>query len=191
MCAVAKEFPVSGILLDIHRMVYAVGEPNFRGAKIVVPTRLNIPFWRSQLQNYHDSEVVNFLEYGWPINVAVSEDRFQFASYPRNHTGAKEFPAAVETYLAKEIEHGAVLGPFKSNPFTHDIVMSPLNTVPKSAGSRRVILDLSWPKGNSVNSFIDKDSYLGEECVLSLPKLDKLVQIVLSKGKGCLLLKGI
>ena len=42
MCAVAKTFPVSGILLDIHGMVYAVAEPNSRGAKIVVPTRLNI-----------------------------------------------------------------------------------------------------------------------------------------------------
>ena len=45
-------------------------------------------------------------------------------------------------------------------------VLSPLNTVGKrDSEERRVIVDLSWPCGHSVNDGIPSDSYLGEPCI--------------------------
>ena len=52
---------------------------------------------------------------------------------------------------------------------------------------RRVILDLSWPPGVSVNSGIPKDIYLGEPYKLKLPTLDDLVTRIWELGRGCCL----
>ena len=48
----------------------------------------------------------------------------------------------INTYLGKEANNSAILGPFKSNPFSPQIKVSPLNTVPKKETTeRRVMLD--------------------------------------------------
>jgi hypothetical protein len=45
--------------------------------------------------------------------------------------------------------------PFKNNPFVNELKISPLNTVTKrDSPERRVILDLSFPSGKSVNDHI-------------------------------------
>jgi hypothetical protein len=50
------------------------------------------------------------------------------------------------------------------NPFDCQFKISPLNSVTKKDSSeRRVILDLSFPTGCSVNDNISKDIYLGEK----------------------------
>ena len=82
-----------------------------------------------------------------------------------------------------------VLVPFKNNPFESNITISPLNTVPKSANKRRVILDLSFPTYHSVNDIIPKYTYLGEAFDLKYPTIDDLVQLVKVMGQGCLLFK--
>ena len=40
--------------------------PNYKQANIPVPSGLNIAQWREKLASYHDTELVEFLEYGWP-----------------------------------------------------------------------------------------------------------------------------
>ena len=68
--------------------------------------------------------------------------------------------------------------------------MSPLNTVPKSdSDSRRVIVDLSWPVGSSVNDGIDSDIYLGEPSELRFPNVDDLIDMIHTAGQGCFILK--
>ena len=92
--------------------------------------------------------------------------------------------------MEKEVLNKAIVGPFKNNPFSFGIKISPLNSVPKKDTSeRRVILDLSFPKGNSVNDHINKNEYLGEKIEIVFPKVDDLVQLIKSKGRGCLLYK--
>ena len=68
-------------------------------------------------------------------------------------------------------------------PYIH---ISSLGAVPKkhSANKWRLILDLSHPKGCSVNDGIDR-----KLCSLSYMKVDDVVQNVLSLGKGSLLAK--
>ena len=113
-------------------------------------------------QNFEtdDYVVCAFLEFGWPIGLhytsSLSTDQFS-----RNHKGATDFPSAVDSYLSLELERGAVIGPFSSNPFSHLIVISPLNSVPKPQSfERQMILELSWPSGTSINDAIPDQVYL-------------------------------
>ncbi len=53
----------------------------------------------------------------------------------------------------------------------------------------RVILDLSFPPGNSVNSCIPNGTYLGELYALRYPMVDSLVELIKHKGHGCALFK--
>ena len=53
-----------------------------------------------------------------------------------------------------------MLGP--SNTINHtEFHCSPLMTCPKEGDSRREILDLSYPKGNSLNDYVTKDFFDG------------------------------
>jgi hypothetical protein len=53
----------------------------------------------------------------------------------------------------------------------------------KGSDSRRVIMDLSFPEGTSVNDGIPKNMYLGEQTELTYAKVDDLVDMVLSHQK--------
>ena len=55
--------------------------------------------------------------------------------------------------------------------------------------ARRVIVDLSFPAGHSVNAGVSKDQYLGTPFLLTLPSIDIITQKVKILGKGSLLYK--
>ena len=117
--------------------------PNAFGAKVPVDTPLNIAAWDSRLQDYHDENVVKFLRYGWPINYTADKLPESSAS---NHPSAISFSEHVDFYIATELEHGAIAGPFNHNPLPRPLICSPLQTVPKRGSTkRRVVMDLSFP----------------------------------------------
>ena len=77
-----------------------------------------------------------------------------------------------------------------NNPFPIPCNLNPLNSVPKrDSDERRIIVDLSFPKGDSVNATIPKNSYLGEPFHLTFPTVDALIAMVKHKGQGCALFK--
>ena len=96
----------------------------------------------------------------------------------------------MQNYFKKEKSLGAIFGPYKQNPFCCNIAASPLHSVPKKeVDERRVILDLSFPKGSSINDFVSTDFYLGDKVNLTYPGVGDLVEIIKRKGQGCLLFK--
>ena len=54
----------------------------------------------------------------------------------------------------------------------------------QNSDKRRIIIDLSWPAGHSVNAGVDKDSYLGSEFALSFPSIDDVTQNLRCLGPG-------
>ena len=50
-------------------------------------------------------------------------------------------------------------------------------------------MDLSFPKGQAVNSNVTSNVYLGTEFVLTLPTIDDIISNILAVGKGALLYK--
>ena len=78
-----------------------------------------------------------------------------------------------------------MLGPFHDPPL-EGLHTSPFMTQDKSSSDkRRVIIDLSWPLGTSVNSGVSSDKYLGTEFVLTYPSIDNITDQVLQLGRGC------
>ena len=54
---------------------------------------------------------------------------------------------------------------------------------------RRTIVDLSWPKGQSVNSGISKDTYLGTKFLLNYPSVDNIIDRLIQLVPGSMLFK--
>lgn len=160
---------------------------NFQGAKRTLTTAFNLERWNYYLKDYNDIIVTAFLQYGWPIN--HSADQLP-RSKLQNHPSARENPALLRDYIAKELQYKAVIGPFQCNPFSTDCVISPLQSVAKRDSSvPRVVHDLSFPPGQSVNHGIARDEYLNQPFHLRLPGVDRLVEVINLKGPGCLVFK--
>ena len=179
----------SDYFLNLHARIFASRAYNFEGLRLPVPSSLRLPVWRTYLQEYVDYGVCDFLEFGWPVGFDYSHPLPIHTNF-HNHKGATEFPAAVDAYLSSEIAHHAVIGPFSKNPFSCPVAVSPLNSVPKpDTTGRRIILDLSWPVGSSVNDGIPSGLYLAQEFALVYPTVDLIADRVAALGPGCLLFK--
>jgi hypothetical protein len=127
-------------------------------------------------EGHSDMQIFELLRYGFPLDVG---NEFSSTEQVENHASANKFPAQVKKYIDDEIGHGALRGPIDISKFRF-IHNSPLMTRPKDGDSRRVILDLSWPKqpGASVNSCVPENKYLDTEFLLKLPTVDHICSIV-------------
>ena len=161
-CGICKECHFDSefqdLCIELHKKVMLSGKFNFEGVRRPVALSLHIEAWRCYLQGFSDAELVEFLKFGWPI--CVKPSTIMDASHC-NHQGAKGFPSEIEEYVQKDIKAGHILGPFKEDPFGGKLHTYPLNTVTKKDSvERRVILDLSFPRGVALNEDVPKDSYL-------------------------------
>ena len=62
-------------------------------------------------------------------------------------------------------------------------------TQPKDNGSCRVILDLSYPRGNSVNSHVVADRFDDSAFVLRFPQIDHIADDIIHCTDDCVLFK--
>ena len=84
----------------------------------------------------------------------------------------------------KKVELGRVAGPYDCLPL-EDLKVSPIGLVPKSSpGEFRLIFDLSYPRGFSINAGIDK-----EDSSVIYTNFDEVIKMVLKEGKGSYLIK--
>ena len=159
-----SDYPV---YTEIYDRVRHTALPNFLAARVAIPSGLKIDCWRQELKEYHDPTLVEQLEFGFPSNYSIQ-------SIPTpcftNHRESPEYASHVKEYIEKECRLGALLGPFKVPPFSPWSHCSPLMTRPKStAGKRRIIVDLSYPRGKSVNTGIPRREFLGKVQTYTLP----------------------
>lgn len=179
--------------LEIHKLVRESGKFNYEGCRITVNDKIDVSFMRQMLRDYNDIAVCDFLQFGFPIGFIGDEQNLHGLDQiwkHRNHRGATDFSDEINSYLEKESKNDSILGPFKSNPFVGNLIISPLNSVPKKDTSeRRVILDLSFPRNCSINDFIYKNEYLGQKTEIFFPKVDDFIELIKKKGRGCLLFK--
>ena len=178
-----------GGMIALFEHVHASGHYNFQCCRISLPnSALKMRVWRQKLAGYEDKFVCDLLQYGFPLDF----DKNKELSYSerRNHKGAREFPGFIKSYLEKETNAMRIAGPFEQNPLSVPLAVSPMNTVPKSSlDERRVIVDLSWPLGSSVNDGISKDVYLGEVIDLHYASVEQVCQMVLAVGEGAVIYK--
>ena len=99
-----------------------------------------------------------------------------------NMSSATHHPQVMNDYMAKELSLGRFLGPF-SFPARH---VSRVGVIPKghNTGKWRLITDLSFPEGASVNDGIDPIL-----CSLSYTTVEEVADLAAKWGKGALLAK--
>lgn len=178
------------MLIELHNKLVQISGYNYDELRVPIYSRLNISFWIQQLNDYSDKIICSMLEFGWPLGFDREIAEIVPLSKIKNHGGARNFAKEIDKYIKKEFSYGAVLGPFCRNPFIDGLAISPLNSVPKAGSDeRRVILDLSFPHGHSVNDGIDKNVYLEEHVELHYPNVDDFIQIIKRKGRFCKIFK--
>ena len=71
--------------LQAHKLITATGNPIFLAARIPVHSQLNIDKWCLYLAQYWDAQLIDLLEYGFPMDACRDN---QFISTEVNHTSA-------------------------------------------------------------------------------------------------------
>ena len=152
-----------------------------------VSSPLRIEEWASNLYQHPDKEfssyIVKGLREGFKIGFGFKEH--SCTSAKSNMRSAVKNPTVVEEYLAMECKLGRVIGPLDPAVFPH-IQVNRFGVIPKphQPGKWRLIVDLSYPEGGSVN-----DGIAPELCSLRYPSVDDAVKVVLSLGRGTRLAK--
>ena len=94
-------------------------------------------FLRHMLSDYRDFQVCDLLEFGFPLGCSEVIRNLKSNNRIKNHKRAREFPSEIKSFLESDLCKGTVLGPFKENPFQTQLLLSPLNIVPKHDTNER------------------------------------------------------
>ena len=159
-------------------------QPSFKPLPTVIEnTYINIPRLTGLLRGHPDKYLVEYMLDGLQngFNLGFTG---QIQQIPlRNNKSARDNPIQVTLAINKEVSRGHTAGPFLSPPF-HLNHISPLGAAPKPDGSARLVLDLSQPRGSSVNDYIDKFEF---PC--SYMHFDEATEMVMRVGKACYMSK--
>ena len=174
-------------VIEAHKIIRTSAVPNFMGARIPVSGQLNINAWKyyPDTSKYWDKQIVDLLQYGFPLD--FDHSRTLEATHV-NHSSALKFPEHVNSYIESEMKYGAILGPFEDHPF-HCHIYRFLTREKLNSSNRRVILDLSFPVGKSVNDGVAKDKYLNTYFELNYSFVDTVVNSLKALGTETLLYK--
>ena len=171
--------------IQAHNLVRESGVPIFFKCRIPVETNLNANIWRIYLKDYWDQQLPDLLQFGFPLD--FHRGSIITSSYA-NHTPADQFQEHVDAYINEELTHNVIYGPYHEPPFPVHIFPL-MNREKQNSAVRRTIVDLSWPKGASVNDFVHKCKYLDTYFTLQYPSVYDITNKLKDLGPGALLFK--
>ena len=119
----------------------------------------NISFWAENLKEHKDRRFVDKLlhdiENGVEIGFVGELSEVERKNWPSTETYRKE----IDDFIQKHSQTGSIEGPFEIDD-SMVTRTSPLGAFQKKGSTKiRVIHDLSWPPGESINDGIDKSDY--------------------------------
>ena len=105
-------------------------------------------------------------------------------SAKENIPSALAHPEVVDEYILKELNRGPIASPFLCEPIK-ELHINRSGLIPKQlAGEWRMIIDLSFPRGSSVNDFIP-DS----EVSVKYRSVDDAIAMIIKCGRGAMMAK--
>ena len=164
------------------------GRPNFEVCRIPVPTSIRYDRIEEALEgsvSVKERRVLDLLKFGMPVDCQVE---YGIKKQQKNHFSALSFKEEIEQYLQKGKLSQAILGPFHQSPI-NGLCFSPLMSVPKEESQSRIIVDFSFPPGQSINDGISKSTYLESSVDFSLPSVQSMVSRLNELGRNCLMYK--
>ena len=170
---------------------------NFAKARIPIGTHLDVQKLRQYARGKIAQEIIDFLEYGFPIGLDFSlpshpdHDQFKHPEWEKkktfNHGSALNHPEQVVKHIKKEMGAKTLYGPFKAKPFSYVHKAALMSREKKASILRRIISDFKFPLYASLNSMVHDNLFLGRDFKLDLPSPLDLGKLMLKAGKGCLL----
>ena len=172
-----------------HKEVKATRLYNFQQAKIQLPSKINFDLLEDLSREYWDYQLPYFLKFGFPLDFPHEKESC-LKSTEESHSSANKFPSHVTTYIDTEMQHKAIFGPYMDPPYGDSTHVSPFMSQEKpDSDNRRIIIELSWPLGASVNSFTTGNVYLNTVYKLQYPTIDNIISTLIKLGPGTLLYK--
>ena len=109
--------------------------------------------WRRALLTHPDRKWVDSLLTGMQEGFWIGlHPAAHCSSAHRNLLSSQDHQAIVSAFLQEQVQSGYILGPY-SPDLCPGVICSSLGVVPKSSpGKFRIIVDLSSPKGHSINN---------------------------------------
>ena len=152
-----------------------------------ITTPLIVTAWRQLLLGHPHRDLVHFLlsglSHGFRLGFSPTGSTLKPAR--RNMQSALLHPEVVDKYLLAEMAEHRVMGPYPKSaiPGAH---VSRFGVIPKGHQTNkwRLIVDLSHPKGRSINDGIPKDL-----CSMSYITIDDAIERIVALGPGTLLAK--
>ena len=147
---------------------------------------LRADLFRGALEEHPDRQYRDYIPNGLAEGFRVGFDRRQqLRSATHNLPSVSEHDSVVSSYIDTELSANRLLGPLPSRiaRYTH---RSRIGVIPKghNTGKWRLITDLSFPPGSSVN-----DGISSALCSLSYISVDTVAAVITSLGQGTLLAK--
>ena len=125
--------------LEMHDIVRATNKPNYMEVRLCVESQLKVGAWKTHLKNYWDRQLLQLLEFGFPLDF---NRNCPFSYEPGNHKSATEFPHDVDVYIAEKLKYDALLGPFASHPIASGHCSPFMTRAKPNSDRRRIIIDL-------------------------------------------------
>ena len=173
----------------VHKQVRDTGKYNYEQAKIQLPSNINFELLEKLAEKYWDYQLPMFLKFGFPLDFPKNEE-CHLKSTEESHNSATQYREHVDMYLSDEIGHQAIAGPYDQPPYGNGTQVSPFMTRDKSdSDKRRVIIDLNWPVGASINHFTTPNMYLNTAYKLQYPTVDDITAYLRELGPEALIYK--
>ncbi len=143
--------------------------------------------WGRRLQRHPDPEFRKYIATGLRegFRVGFKYGAVDKVSARSNMQSAIENPRVVDEYLGKEVRLGRVAGPLDGSSRTvFHINRFGVIEKPHQPGKYRLIVDISYPEGHSVNDGLEP-----ELCTMKYTSVDTAVDRVLAHGRSTHLAK--
>ena len=149
-----------------------------------VPTPIKVDRLAKWLVGYDRSLRYDQIISGFIFSFMINYNGESSFRNSKNLVSAYQQPDAAESKLQNELTAGRIAGPFDDPPF-QNIHSSPLGVIPKKTpGEWRMIHNLSYPKGQSINDYIPE-----EFATVRYATADDAILMIKRLGAGCALAK--
>ena len=153
--SVAENMPASPVAgLTVYPPVKSVKAPSLKMPEFLIQS-----YWSVMLFKVFDSDKAESLLQDVVHGVAIGRPPASASVTSPNWPSASQFHEQVDRVIAEDLALGRLHGPFVDSPFEFSTV-SPLGAFLKRDKVKiRLIHDLSYPQGRSVNSAIDPEEF--------------------------------
>ena len=168
---------------NIPPVVVVCAHPTHKGVDAqlhhALPTPINCETMAGYLVGYNKPDTSMLLD-GFSLGFSLHYDGPHCIRCSGNHQSALQAPSLVDDKLRHEMHLGRIAGPFQQVPFPNFQAKLPKHEI----GKFRLIHDLSFPKGDSINFYTSK-----EYTTVQYESLDIVIDLVRSCGHNSLVAK--